>query len=75
MLADLRRRFIPNKLLALRPADGKPAAPSPHLKDLFAGKTSQDAEPTLYICQNFACHAPVQGKQAILAAWDELSKA
>lgn len=44
------------------------------LDALFAGKTSLDAEPALYVCEDFSCRAPVRGKPAILAAWKKLAE-
>jgi uncharacterized protein YyaL (SSP411 family) len=54
------------------PADG-PLSPavvhrSPHLEPLFAGRSSADGQPALFICQNFTCRAPLVGRESILAA-------
>ena len=65
-LAAIQRRYLPRSVLAAR--DSKPgndAVRSQHLDELFAGKTSRDGEPVLYICQNFACQAPAAGLDAI----------
>ena len=71
VLADLRRRFIPNKLVACRSAvlqnDSSP------LKALFAGKEPLGEPPTVFICENFACQQPVTGRTAAIEAWDRLS--
>jgi uncharacterized protein len=70
VLAALHSRFWPNKVVAKRPGKGE----SPALAGIFAGKTSgksKSAGPTLYVCENFACQEPVQGKKAILAALNE----
>jgi uncharacterized protein YyaL (SSP411 family) len=40
----------PNAVVAFGPADGVP---------LLEGKTRVDGKPTVYVCQNFACRAPV----------------
>jgi uncharacterized protein len=72
VLADLRHRYLPNKVLAARQAAD--AAGSSALSGLFAGKKAIQPEPTVYICQNFACQAPATGKKAALATWDELVK-
>jgi hypothetical protein len=53
MLAEIRKRFLPNKVLAL--ADGKAAELAP----LTEGKVSLGGKPTAYICENFACKSPV----------------
>ena len=59
-LVDLRRRFFPNKVLAAAAADAPPL-----LEPLLAGKDPAAKEPTLYICEGFACQAPVRGETAI----------
>ncbi|HVA48105.1 MAG TPA: thioredoxin domain-containing protein [Pirellulales bacterium] len=62
--ADLRRRYVPNKVIAGRPGTGH----SRRLDSLFEGKTAVDGQPALYVCENFTCQAPVVGKPAIAAA-------
>jgi len=70
-IAALWQRYIPNKLVALHaPA----ATASGVLGPLFAGKKPSGEEPTVYVCQNFACQAPVHGEQAAIATWDALAK-
>jgi uncharacterized protein YyaL (SSP411 family) len=71
-LADLRRRFVPNKLLACRKTN---QTGSTALADLFAGKTLDGLQPAVFICEHFACQAPLFGKQAALAAWEILDRA
>ncbi len=74
VLADLRRRFVPGKVLAYREPDSgdlEPAAGSA-LSGLFAGKEPAEAGPTLFVCENFSCGAPAAGKEAALATLDEL---
>ncbi|HMO85998.1 MAG TPA: thioredoxin domain-containing protein, partial [Lacipirellulaceae bacterium] len=61
-LADLHRRYLPHKVLA---AAG-PEAP-PQLGALLAGKDPAAAEPTLYVCEGFACQEPAIGPAAIEA--------
>ena len=82
---DLRQRFWPAKIVALRPARHE----SPALAPIFAGKSPDGgisasgaaeskavsaADPTLYVCENFACAEPVKGEQATRAAFDRLAK-
>jgi uncharacterized protein YyaL (SSP411 family) len=62
LLDDLRGQFLPSKVVALR-STGSGA--STHLDSLFAGRMPLDGEPTLFICENFACQAPVCGEAAI----------
>lgn len=81
-LAELRGKFIPNRVLAARstskgsggffaakdsdattPSEAKksPQTLSPHLEPLFAGKQPGEESPTVFICQDFTCQAPVSG--------------
>jgi len=70
LLAGLARRFLPNKVVAYR----DPATPSAHtsglLSDLFAGKAPLPPGPTVYVCRDFACQAPVSGKDPALQILD-----
>jgi hypothetical protein len=70
-IAALRCRYLPNRVLACR----QPGAPggSPHLAPLFQGKTVAGAEPTVYVCENFACQAPVAGRAAVGTLWERLA--
>jgi hypothetical protein len=34
------------------------------------GKSAVDGQPTLYVCQNFACQQPMHGKEAILKTFE-----
>ena len=82
VLSDLRGRFVPNKVVAMRNAKADsasdPAAGRKHsaaLDPLFADKQGGDGDddgPTVYVCENFACQAPVTGREAIVAKWAEL---
>jgi len=62
VLADLRHRYLPNKVVACR-AGTETASNSP-LSELFAGRKAIGPEPTVFICENFTCQAPVTGKAA-----------
>jgi uncharacterized protein YyaL (SSP411 family) len=64
VLRAVRGRFAPNQVVALKPAAGP--APSMELP-LLAGKTAAEAV-TTYVCQDFACQAPLVGAEAALAA-------
>jgi hypothetical protein len=69
-LTDLRQRFIPRRVIGR----GKPGLQhSSHLAPLFAGRTSAGDTPSAYICENFACQAPISGLEAIRQQWDQLT--
>jgi len=70
-LADLRRRYLPNRVLACRGQASQAGAP--HLAPLFQGKAPGSEEPTVYVCEDFACQAPVSGRAAVRELWDRLA--
>ena len=53
MVREIRTRYLPTKVLAL--ADGS----DPAMAQLTEGKASIKGRPTVYVCENFACKAPV----------------
>lgn len=69
ILADLRRRFLPNKVLAFAAEGAKPSAA---LADLLQGKSMSGNTPTLFVCEGFTCQAPAQGEEEITHTLDEL---
>jgi len=71
LAAELERRFVPNKVVSRRAPGASEASAS--LESLFAGKEAVGGKPAAYICENFACQAPVAGEREILAAWDRLA--
>jgi uncharacterized protein YyaL (SSP411 family) len=73
VISDLRKRYLPNHVTACRALDAPEG--SPHLASLFAGKSSDGPEPTVYICRDFTCSAPVSGPEAVGKALDELCHA
>jgi uncharacterized protein YyaL (SSP411 family) len=73
-IAAVHRRYRPRSVVAARDpksADAN-ASRSARLDELFAGKESADGQPVLYICQNFACQAPVSGLTALESELDRL---
>ena len=50
------RGFDPNAVVAFGPADGVP---------LLVGKTLVDGKPAVYVCERFACRAPVTDPAAL----------
>ena len=73
VVASLRQRFVPNRVLACRPEPTR--GPSRHLDPLFRGKEPAAEPPQVYVCQNFTCQAPVSGRREVLRLWDRLSGA
>lgn len=75
VLADWHRRFSPNTIAAFRVPNAPADARSPALAGIFAGKTPAPHGPTVFVCQNFSCQAPVAGKDAALATIADLAGA
>ena len=75
VLDALRRRFVPNRVLAFRSADKIGAGGSAALAGLFEGKTLVPPGPTVYVCENFACREPTSGRDAALAEWEKMAGA
>ncbi len=73
VLDTLYASYIPNRVIAARNRDTDVGADS--LEPIFAGKTLQEPQPTVYVCQQFACQAPIHGRKAALDCWKSLSTA
>ncbi len=50
------------------------AETSQALSEALAGKSSVDGQPTLFVCENFSCQAPIVGEAAIVAALTQPGK-
>ena len=68
-LQALRGRYLPNRVIACRATED---SGSVTLSPLFQGKQSSSTGPTVYVCQDFTCQAPVTGADEIAAAWEQL---
>jgi uncharacterized protein YyaL (SSP411 family) len=55
LIAAINALYLPNKVIQLAAAGGSLAEISP----LLQGKSQIDGKPTIYVCQNFTCSAPV----------------
>ena len=71
VLSDLRKRFVPDCVVACRRPDH--TGGSSALDPLFVGKQPRSPAPTVFVCENFACQAPVSGVTAVLDAWKRLA--
>jgi len=62
LLAEVRRRYLPNSVLALRaPVDEAAAARVP----LLAGREQVDGRATAYVCRNYVCRLPATDPAAL----------
>lgn len=59
MLDKARRTFIPARVILLRPGGGPEADKLAGLAPYTAEMTPKDGRATAYVCQGFACSAPV----------------
>jgi uncharacterized protein YyaL (SSP411 family) len=66
VLEAIHNRFIPNKVVAFK-STGPDGQAAEEIVGLLARKEAR-AEVTTYICQNFACQAPLVGVEAVQAA-------
>jgi uncharacterized protein YyaL (SSP411 family) len=73
-LTDLRKRFLPNKVLAGAVDNESGEQPPELLRDLLVGKAASGAEPMLYVCEGFTCQAPAKGATTIAAALEGLNQ-
>jgi uncharacterized protein YyaL (SSP411 family) len=79
VLAALGRLYLPSSVAACRSPSQGSARRSPALAGLFEGKTPTGDSPsldgpTLYVCENSACRAPVHGASAVLSALAGLTR-
>lgn len=58
-LHAIRRRFLPNKVLALHDPDAADAEKRAKEMPLLAGKTLVDGQVAVYVCRNYACEKPI----------------
>lgn len=65
MVREVQTRYLPTKVLAM--ADGDPA-----MAQLTEGKGSIKGMPTVYVCENFACKAPVTDVEALRRELDAM---
>jgi hypothetical protein len=64
MLAIVRQRYLPNKVLACAAPDETVASAA---IPLLAGRTPVNGKPTAYVCRQFTCAAPVTSAEALAA--------
>jgi uncharacterized protein YyaL (SSP411 family) len=64
LLAEVRRRYLPNSVVALA-APGDAAAPA--RIPLLAGRGLIGGRAAVYLCQNFVCNLPVTEPEALAA--------
>ncbi len=73
LAAQLQQKWLPNTSLVVV-TDWQQATDSP-LANVLAGKETDMQQPTLYVCEGFACELPVTGTQNVEQAIKALSSA
>jgi uncharacterized protein YyaL (SSP411 family) len=69
--SDMQQRFIPRQVFAAHQQGTSPPRP---LEALLAGKEGGSGlSPRVYVCQDFACQAPVEGATAVRQLWERLA--
>jgi hypothetical protein len=63
LLKKIHGLYLPNSVLQL----AAPGEPLEQISPLLSGKTQIDGKPTVYVCENFTCSAPV-------TSWQELKR-
>jgi uncharacterized protein YyaL (SSP411 family) len=59
LLAEVRRRFLPHTIVALKEPEEESMLP------LLKGRTLVDGKPAAYVCENYACKLPVTSVEAL----------
>ena len=67
LVEAVQRRFLPNKVFLLRP-QGAEAKRLTALSPYVEGMAPIDHEPTVYICKQYACQAPVKDVGELVSA-------
>ena len=70
----LHRRFIPNKLVLVRPSTVTDDQLPLGLRSHLAGKSSLQDTPALYACRAGTCRAPLTDLNAMRALWPTLTR-
>lgn len=71
MVKDVQVRYLPTKVLALS-ATGRDKRNGTPLAELTDGKVPINGLPTAYVCENFACQAPVTDRTAFKTLLDKM---
>lgn len=65
VLAAIQKSFLPRSVIAYRGQSESSMHHSTALEPLFARRAATDGQTTLYVCESFACQAPVKGAEQI----------
>ncbi len=65
LLATVRRKFVPNRIVAWTDPAG--TAAKPDTLPLLEGKTPVNGKPAAYVCKDYACQRPVTSPEELAA--------
>ncbi len=65
MITEIRSKFLPNTVLMINP-DGELGVEARKLLPVIADKTTVNGQPAVYICENYACQAPITEMEQLL---------
>jgi hypothetical protein len=68
VLRAIHQRFLPNKVVAYKPAGVADDALPADLQPLLKGKTARSGRTTIYICEHGTCGLPVVGVEGLETA-------
>jgi uncharacterized protein len=60
LLSEVRSRYLPNTVVALKRPDQEDA-----YLPLLEGRTLVDGRPAAYVCENYACKLPVVSREEL----------
>jgi hypothetical protein len=67
LLATVRQKFVPNKIVAWVDPGASDAAALAVKLPLLEGKGLVDGKPAAYVCENYACQRPVTAPEELAA--------
>lgn len=65
MITEIRSKFLPNTVLMINPND-ETGEEARKLLPVIADKTTVNGQPAIYICENYACQAPITEMEQLL---------
>ncbi|MEX1029173.1 MAG: thioredoxin domain-containing protein [Paenibacillaceae bacterium] len=67
LVAEIRAKFLPNTVVMLNP-DGELGNEARKLMPVIADKTTVNGQAAVYICENYACQAPITELEQLVKA-------
>lgn len=74
MVKEIYGRFIPNKVIVLRPIDGQGAEAIIKISPFVRNQMPIEEQTTVYVCENHVCKLPIRELKKFQALLDSLDK-